>query len=638
VGFFAGVANRVRAIWSKDKDQLPIQFAKGNTTSSTPMTGYDVLQSYGNDVVADYLRLEADLMHRYVDYEEMGEYPTISGALDIYADDATQLDNHHHKKVWVTSPDKEIEDNLNYMLHKRVRIDEEIWSMTRTLCQYGSSYEEMLVTEEGVGGLLHLSPPTVRRIEGPRGELFGFIQDPRGKFSYSISEFQQMLASKNSSAGRANLDPSHNSQDRVTAFEDWEVIHFRLQSRRRRSVYGSSMLDSVRWIWKRLVMLEDSAMIYRLQRAPERYAFYVDVGDLPPQESLAWLNKVRQQFRKKKFVDPTTGKLNLKFEQLSPDDDFYVPVRKGTDGTRIEVLGAPAWQSVDDLLYFENKMFAGLKIPRSYLAQDDSAARNSLSSQDARFARTEQRIQGAVKDGVSKICRVHLMALGIDPHDVEYTVHMALPSPILEMGQLEAMNARADLASRMGDFVDPEWILANIFRLNEDEISIIMQRREEAKIRDFVSEARAQAAATAEFPNYQPGAPAGAFAPQPGFGGDAGAPPGQQPPDGGDGSQGGDQPAQPSGASFPDQGGDGGESSPKPGNIFSANRERLRAKNNRALHERSKAASLVEKQLFEKLDKLRSRDEMLDARLKQMSVLLRDLSSRPVSRDTRSGS
>ncbi len=623
MGFFADVAGRVRSIWSKDKEQLPIQFAKGSTTSSTPMTGYDVLQSYGNDVIADYLRLESDLLTRYVDYEEMAEYPTIAGALDIYADDATQLDSQRQKKIWVTSPDKEIEDNLNYMLHKRLRIDEEVWSITRTLCHYGSNYEELLVTDEGVGGILHLSPPTVRRIEGPRGELFGFIQDPRGKFNYSVAEFQQILAAR-ATANKTSNEAGANGLERVTAFEDWEVVHFRLQARRRRSVYGSSMLDAVRWIWKRLVMLEDSAMIYRLQRAPERYAFYVDVGDLPPQESLAWLNRVRQQFRKKKFVDPTTGKLNLKFEQLSPDDDFYVPVRKGTDGTRIEVLGAPAWQSVDDLTYFENKMFSGLKIPKAYLAQDDSAARSILSQQDVRFARTELRIQSAVKDGVSKICRIHLAALGIDPHDVDYTVHMTLPSTLFELAQLEVHNARADLAARMGDFVDMNWLLTKVFQLNEDEVSVILQRREEDKVRDFVAEARAQAAAQAEFPGYQPGAPAGAFAPQPGgggFGGDQGFPPS---------GQGGEQPDdQPQGApgepTDTAQPAPGGESKFKPGNIFSARRSS--STNRQALREEVQRKER-ERKLNERLDKLRSSDQALSAKLDRITVLLRDVASK----------
>jgi len=116
-----------------------------------------------------------------------------------------------------------------------------------------------------------------------------------------------------------------------------------------------------RWIWKRLVLLEDSALVYRLQRTPERFAFYVDVGDLPPQEALAYVRKVQQGFKKKKYINPTTGKLELKFNPIAPDEDFWVPTRKGQDGTRIDNLGAPQWQHMDDIEYFRDKMFSAIK-------------------------------------------------------------------------------------------------------------------------------------------------------------------------------------------------------------------------------------------------------------------------------------
>lgn len=1064
MGFISDIADRIRATWARDKEQVVIQVAKGATSSGMPMAGHDSIQSFGYEAVSDYLKLEHDLLSRYVDYEEIDDYPETSAAYDIFADDATQLDGHRRKKVWVTSPDKEIEDNLNYMLHKTIRIDEEIWEMTRTLCKYGNDFEELLVTNEGVRGINFLPPPSVRRVEGPRGELYGFIQDPRGRFNYSVGDFQQLLnvrlgktpaTEKPTSVAATN--PTDKPSERAIAFEGWEVVHFRLRSKFRRSIYGhcqrktskvmttagvkeiqhlvsgdfvqtfdgfglktskivdvvcsgqknvfsvktrhrenfstsehpilvfeknkgffykktseltrgdllvvpkpidfegkpklikdpnkfsrirltpegvkavaavrgseryfyqkhglngigvsgvseflsgavgvdqqafdkivdklpclseknatirygknrarpvncpeyvdadfawlfglfigdgwtagsgnsasialsldeelnarifaalarygltprswyetlvdpatsqeykvlrryvvdstdfvdvlygldfipgvrnkrvpqwvyeaprdvreafvmgflaadgwdvhqygldrmrfeicnynlardmksvidglgwtcgnvcirkerkqkfsshpamhgrlvnskegyilhlgkdplftgpyrlekiisiteqptaedvfdieveselhnfvsdgvvvhNSVAEPVRWIWKRLVMLEDSAMIFRLQRAPERFAFYVDVGDLPPQESLAWLNRVRQQFRKKKFVN-AQGKLDLKMDFLAPDDDIYIPVRKGTEGTRVEVLGAPAWQSVEDITYFLNKLFAGLKIPKVYMAQDDNAARSVLSQQDVRFARTVLRIQGSVSDGISKICRVHLMALGIDPSDVDYTVHMTIPSSIFELAQLEAMSTRADLAARMGEFVSARWVLSEVFNLNDDEISLLMQEREEDKIRDFVSEARAQAAAQAEFPGYQPGAPASAFAPQPG--GDPNAAPGfgpedpnQQPP----GEPTEQPPDQAQGQAFPGTpaAAPGGESKSKKGNIFSSARTGYRSRESR-----EQANTRVrDKRLFEKLDQIRSRDRAFDKRLSELTHLLHDL-------------
>jgi hypothetical protein len=621
VGFFdnlTGIVNRIRTAWSKDKEQVAVQLAKGDTASTAPQGGHDSLQTFGYNQMQDYLRLEHDYLGKLNDYLEMDEYPTISAALDIYSDDASQLDHHRHHKIWVTSPDKEAEEALNYFLHKTLRADEDIPSIARALAQDGNVYEELIVTEDGVVGTNNLPAATVRRIEGERGELYGFVQDVRGRFNFSVGDFQDLLKAR--SEGKPVVaEPSRYGQDpkeKVVAFEGWQVLHFRLQTRRRRTVYGSSMLEPVRWLWKRLVLLEDSAMIYRLQRGQERFAFYVDVGDLPPQEALAWLNRVRQQFKKKKFIN-AQGKLDLKIDLICPEDDLYIPVRKGAEGTRVEVLGSPNWQSVDDLTFFEDKMFTGLKIPKAYLAQDDSSSRSTLSQQDVRFARTILRLQGAVKDGYSKACRIHLAAIGIDPEDIEFSVHMTVPSALFEQAQLETLAARADLAARMGEFVSLRWILSEVFDLNDDEISVLIQEREEDKIRDFVSEARAQSAAVAEFPQFQQGAPAAAFAPQPGF--DQGGDSGGQPPEG--------QPPNPPGDQVPPGGGEPPQTAsakPKRPPIYSS------ISTSKAKLSRSKARELSEskdrdRRLHEKLSQLRSNDNKLDKRLTEISMLLRDL-------------
>jgi hypothetical protein len=296
-------------------------------------------------------------------------------------------------------------------------------------------------------------------------------------------------------------------EDRLTALEDWEVVHFRLRGKHRRSIYGYSVLEAARWIWKRLMLLEDAALVFRLQRAPERYAYYVDVGDLPPAEALAYVNRLRQQHRKKKFVNPITNKLDLKFDPISQDEDIWVPKRQGDEGTRIDVLSSPSWQHMEDIEYFRDKLFAAIKIPKAYLAQDDSTARAVLSSEDVRFARTVLRVQREIRNGLAKVLRVHLAALNIDPQAAEYEIHMTVPSAIFELAQLEVRNARADFANRMHEFVSLYWILSHVFGMNDSEISeIVKQRRDDAERQaeiEAVAAAKAQKAAGA----YAPVAP-----------------------------------------------------------------------------------------------------------------------------------
>jgi hypothetical protein len=498
VGAVQNVIGLLRQAFVTDKERGADLLAKGSTSPTYPDSGYDLLQAYGYDALADFLRLEHDLLSRYVDYEEMDDYPEVASAVDVYADDASQPDAQLQRTVWVTSPDRTLQAVLDDLFYRRLRLDEEIWEITRSLCKYGNDYEEMLVTEQGVVGLNFLPAPTVRRVEGPRGELYGFVQDFKGRFGYSPQEFQKLLATRTDAIRRA-LQPGQgaaqqpgNLLQQVNALEPWEVVHMRLRGKHRRNVYGYSILEPARWIWKRLMLLEDAAMIYRLQRAPERFAFYVDVGDLPPGEALAFVNKIRQQHKKKRFVNPSTGKLDLKYETLSQDDDFWVPVRKGVEGTRIEVLGAPSWQHMEDVEYFQTKLFSALKVPKAYLAQDENTARAVLSSEDVRFARSVLRVQREVRNGLSKIARTHLAALNIDPSVVDFSINMTVPSAIFELAQLEVRNARSDLAGRMREHVSLRWVLENVYLLSDEDIQLIIKERSEDTVREGKDQAEVE--------------------------------------------------------------------------------------------------------------------------------------------------
>jgi hypothetical protein len=447
---------------------------------------------FGYDAVASYLNIENDLLARYSDYEEMDDMPEVSSSIDIYSDDSTQPDATNRRSMWIVTKDKNIENILDRDLFQRtLRMDEEIWDIARTLVKYGNDFEELLVNQNGVVGFNFLPPATIRRIEGPRGEHYGFVQDFRGRYGYTPYDFKAMLTSRMkgvTSPQEKNMpvnsaDYQRPDRKKVVAFEDWEITHFRLRGRQRRSIYGHSALEAGRWIWKRLQLLEDSALIYRLQRAPERFAFYVDVGDLPPAEALAYVNRVKQAYKKKRFFDPSTGKLNLRWEPLSQDDDFWVPVRQGKEGARIEVLGAPAWQHMDDIEYFRDKLFAALKVPKSYLGQEQGVARQILSSEDVRFARTILRVQRELRNGMGKVCRVHMAAIGMDPLAADYDIRMTVPSSIFDLAQMEVRNARADLAARMKEFVSEYWLLSRIFELSDGEIEMIVKQREQDAMR-----------------------------------------------------------------------------------------------------------------------------------------------------------
>lgn len=244
-------------------------------------------------------------------------------------------------------------------------------------------------------------------------------------------------------------------------------------------MYGFSVADNCRWIWKRLTLIEDAVLVYKLTRSPSRYAFYVDVGDLPPNEARSHLAKVRDQFKKNKFINPNSNKIDQKFNALSIDEDFFLPVRDGKDGTKVDVLSGPASQPIDDVEYFQEKLFAALKIPKAYLSQENNMAKTSLAQMDVRFSRSVLRVQRGVRNGLKQIARVHLASIGVDPDQTEFEIGMTVPSAVFELAKMEVENAKLDLATRYGEFASSYWIMSKILGWTDDEIAEIRAQKEQ---------------------------------------------------------------------------------------------------------------------------------------------------------------
>lgn len=487
-GFIQSVGHNVRQFFARSPEIVAADLRRGGVPSvERAGLPYNLVSQFGYDSLAEHLRIDQDLMARYEDYEQMDEYPEISSAYDIYADDATMPNMEEGKSIWVTSENNQVAKELDNVLHKRIQVENDVWGGARTLGKYGNWYGELIVAEQGLVGIEYLAPPTVRRVEDPKGKLLGFIQDTRGEFNISLEDFYNLA--REQAAGR---NTRGRAPGELTVFEDWEVVHWRLRGKHMRSVYGHGVADPARWIWRRLALLEDAILIYKLSRAPSRYAFYIDVGELDNVRGLAYVNQVKNGFIKKKFLNPTTGKLDMRHNPLAMDEDFFIPVRNGKESTRIEMLQGPDYSEVETVEYHRDKLVAGLKVPKAYLGYGGEATRASLSSEDIRFARTVMRIQREIRTGYRRALRVHLMAIGADADRLEYEVQMSVPSAILELAKLEVLSATADVAQRMGEQVSTRWILTKLYKFSEEEAFQLMAEREEEMLRRGEIEANIQ--------------------------------------------------------------------------------------------------------------------------------------------------
>jgi len=263
-------------------------------------------------------------------------------------------------------------------------------------------------------------------------------------------------------------------------FENWQIAHFRILGNDKYAPYGSSILEPARRIWRQLTLLEDAMMAYRIVRSPERRVFYIDIGNIAPQDVEQHMQRVITSMKRNQVVDSATGRVDLRYNPLSVEEDYFLPVRGGETSTRIENLpGGTFTGDIDDVKYLRDKLFAALKIPQSYLSTGEGASeeKTTLAQKDVRFARTIQRLQRSVISELEKMAVIHLYTLGFRGDDlVSFTLGLNNPSKIAELQELEHWRTKFDVASSATEgMFSQRWIANNLFGLTDEEM-IRMQR------------------------------------------------------------------------------------------------------------------------------------------------------------------
>ena len=156
-------------------------------------------------------------------------------------------------------------------------------------------------------------------------------------------------------------------------------------------------------------------MAYRIVRSPERRVFKIDVGNIPPEDVEQYMQKVMTQMKRNQIVDVNTGRVDLRYNPLSIEEDYYIPVRGTQSGTEITTVGGGKYTGdIEDVKYLRDKLFSALKVPMSYLSRGDGADEDkaTLAQKDIRFARTVQRLQRSLTSELEKMAVIHLFTMG----------------------------------------------------------------------------------------------------------------------------------------------------------------------------------------------------------------------------------
>ena len=378
---------------------------------------------------------------RYIDFEQMEYMPEIATALDIYADEMT-TSNEYDRLLNIECLNHEIKAILEDLFYDVLNIEFNCFGWARSMCKYGDFFLYMDIDEKlGITSLIGMPNNEVERLEG---------QDPTNP---NYVQYQW------NGAGMT--------------FENWQVAHFRILGNDRYSPYGTSVLDPARRIWRQLTLLEDAMIAYRVVRAPERRVFKIDVGNIPPQDIPQYMEKVKSEMKRNSLVNATTGRVDLRYNPLSLEEDYFIPMRGGVGSEIVSLPGAKSLDDIEDVKYLRDKLFAAIKIPQSYLTNLEGGTedKTTLAQKDIRFARTIHRLQRSVVSELEKMAIVHLYTLGFRGQDLlAFNITLNNPSRLAELQQLEYMKTKFETATSVpeGTF-SKRWIAHNILGMSDSE-------------------------------------------------------------------------------------------------------------------------------------------------------------------------
>ena len=239
-----------------------------------------------------------------------------------------------------------------------------------------------------------------------------------------------------------------------------------------------------------LRMMEDSLVIYRISRAPERRIFYIDVGNLPKGKAEEYLRGIMNQYRNKLVYDASTGNIKDDKKHMSMLEDFFLPRREGGRGTEISTLpGGENLGQIDDIIYFQKKLYKSLNVPVNRLEQEAqfSLGRTSeITRDEVKFKKFIDRLRNRFSHLFVQLLKTQLLLKGVITKDDWNTWKETIAFDFIEdnyfseLKQSEMIKERFDMLSSLdeyiGKFISNEWVRKNILRFNDDEIEQIAKQ------------------------------------------------------------------------------------------------------------------------------------------------------------------
>jgi hypothetical protein len=418
-------------------------------------------------------------IERYMQYDTMDMDSEVNAALDILAEFCTQKDKenttpfHTHFRGAPTSTEVKLIKDALQKWTKQQQFETRIFRIVRNAFKYGDCF---FLRDPETKKWLYVDAAKVSKI---------IVNESEGKLpeQYTIRDinfnFKDMVAV--TPHGTTNTAPSgtstysggggqgrgfvgdaarppgtrfSNGVNEVTVDAN-NVIHISLSEGMDNNYpFGNSLLESVFKVYKQKELLEDAIIIYRIQRAPERRIFYVDVGNMPAHMAMSFVERVKNEIQQRRIPSATGGGANVvdaSYNPLSVNEDYFFPQTAEGRGSKVETLpGGTNLGEITDLRYFTNKLFRALRIPSSYLPTSVDDASNTVADgkvgtayiQELRFNKYCERLQSMIVETFDLEFKLWLQSEGINIDSGLFELKFNAPQNFAAYRQSELDTAR----------------------------------------------------------------------------------------------------------------------------------------------------------------------------------------------------
>jgi hypothetical protein len=448
-------------------------------------------------------------VERYMQYDTMDMDSEVNAALDILAEFCTQKDKenatpfHFYFKGKPTSTEvKLLKDSLQKWT-KQQQFETRIFRIVRNTFKYGDCF---FARDPQTQKWLFVDAAKVTKIivnesEGKIPEQY-VIKDINFNFKELIATTPHNTTntapsgtssySSGGGLGRGMVGSVaqppgtrfHNQTNEVTV-DAKHVVHITLSEGLDNNYpFGNSLLESVFKVYKQKELLEDAIIIYRIQRAPERRIFYVDVGNMPAHMAMSFVERVKNEIQQRRIPSSTGGGQNMvdaSYNPLSASEDYFFPQTAEGRGSKVETLpGGTNLGEITDLRYFTNKLFRALRIPSAYLPTAVDEAPNSLADgkvgtayiQELRFNEYCKRLQAMVVETFDVEFKYWMNNNGINIDSSLFELKFNEPQNFAAYRQAELDTTRAAIFSQVQEMphLSKRFALKRFLGLSEEEI------------------------------------------------------------------------------------------------------------------------------------------------------------------------